>query len=94
MASGVDKPELVITSSRGDRGEWQRQHVNAILVFVAGIADVSACRVERHDVATSGAVDERQITQGAVGECSGEVVLLRHGGCFDRHGAGGGTIRD
>lgn len=91
---GEDQAELVVTGGRGDEGGGQGQHVDAVLVGVGRVADVQASGLEGDDVAGGVAVDEGQLTEGAVRESRGEVVLLGDGRSFDDDGAGGGTVGD
>ncbi len=88
MYSGVDQADLVVAGGGGHSGVGQGEHVDAVLVGVAGRSDVHAVGNQRDDVTSGRSMDEGKIAESVVGERGGEVVLLCDGGCFDRCGAG------
>ena len=85
---------FVVAGGGGDSGVGEVEHVDAVLVAVAGVSDVDAGRVEAHDAASGGAVEEGEVAEGAVGEGGGEIVLGGDGGGLDHHRAGAGPVSE
>ena len=92
VQSGINQAELVVARGGRDRGVTDVQHRDAILIAVGHITDVDPGGSEINDVASGGAVLERQVAQRLIGQRSGEVILGCHRDSFHNHGAIRGTI--